>query len=123
MRVAISQAALASAQVTADSGTQSFRFNESFIGFEGHFPDYPILPAVLQTLLAQLLAEQIVGEPLQLLGLERAKFTRQLQPGERIDVSLNCQEKDGQLRCPAKLTVGTMSAASFTLTLGRGDAP
>lgn len=122
MRNALRQAALAPARLTGDSGTQSFSFSESFIGFSGHFPDYPILPAILQTLLAQLLAEQLVGEPLQFLSLVRAKFTRQLRPQERIDVSLDCKEIDGQLRCPAQLLVGNETAASFTLVLARGDA-
>jgi 3-hydroxyacyl-[acyl-carrier-protein] dehydratase len=121
MREAIRQAALAPAQLTADSGEQSFCFDTSFTGFAGHFPDYPILPAILQTLMAQMLAEQVMGEPLQFLGLSRAKFTRQLRPGEQIDVSLKCKEKDGQLRCASQLTVGNESAASFTMVFGKGS--
>jgi 3-hydroxyacyl-[acyl-carrier-protein] dehydratase len=123
MREAMSQAALSPALLTADSGEQSFCFTDSFIGFAGHFPDYPILPAILQTLMAQMLAEEVMGESLQFLGLSRAKFTRQLRPGEQIDVSLKCKDKEGQLRCSTRLMVGNEIAASFTLVLaplGRG---
>jgi len=120
MREAIRQMALAPARLTADSGDQSFCFTESFLGFDGHFPGYPILPAILQTLLAQILAEQVVGEPLQFLSLKRAKFIRQLRPGDRIDVSLNCQEKDGQLHCATQLRVANESASKFTLVLAKG---
>jgi len=121
MRDEINQAALTPPLLTVEGGEQSFCFAPSFIGFAGHFPGYPILPAVLQTLIAQMLAEQVVGESLQFLSLERAKFIRQLRPEEQIDVTVQCQEKEGQFRCSAKLAVADESAASFTLLLGRGD--
>jgi 3-hydroxyacyl-[acyl-carrier-protein] dehydratase len=117
MREAMSQAALSPALLTADSGEQSFCFTDSFIGFAGHFPDYPILPAILQTLMAQMLVEEVMGESLQFLGLSRAKFTRQLRPDEQVDISIKCKDKDGQLRCSARLMVGNETAASFTLVL------
>jgi 3-hydroxyacyl-[acyl-carrier-protein] dehydratase len=123
MREALSQAALSPALLTADSGEQSFCFTDSFIGFAGHFPDYPIVPAILQTLMAQMLAEEVMGESLQFLGLSRAKFTRQLRPDEQVDISLKCKDKEGQLRCSTRLMVGNESVASFTLLLaplGRG---
>jgi len=120
MREEIRQAALAPAQLTAEGGEQSFCFTDGFLGFEGHFPDYPILPAILQTLIAQILAEQVVGESLQFISLQRAKFTRQLLPGDQIDVSLSCQEKDGQLRCSTQLRVANESASSFTLVFAKG---
>ncbi len=120
MREAIRQAALAPAVLATDSAEQSFCFNDTFIGFAGHFPDYPILPAILQTLLAQILAEQLSGEPLQFMALRRAKFTRQLRPEEQIDVRLNCQEKEEQLHCATQLQVGDETAASFTLVFGKG---
>ena len=120
MREAIRQMALAPARLTADSGEQSFCFTDSFLGFEGHFPGYPILPAILQTLLAQILAEKVVGEPLQFLSLKRAKFIRQLLPGDRIDVSLSCQEKNGQLSFATQLRVANEPASSFTLVFAKG---
>ena len=120
MREEIKQAALAPASLNGDSGKQSYRFTESFIGFAGHFPGYPILPAILQTLLAQILAEQVVGEPLQFSTLQRAKFTRELRPDEQIDVSLDCLEKNGQLHCATQLEVAGESAASFTMVFTKG---
>ena len=122
MREAISQAALGPAIMTSDSAEQSFFFEDSFIGFAGHFPGYPILPAILQTLLAQMLAEQLLGEPLQFLALNRAKFTRELRPNEQIDISLNCREKEEQLHFVTQLQVADETAASFTLVLGKGTA-
>jgi len=120
MREAIRASALAPALVTDERGEQSFCFDESFIGFAGHFPTYPILPAFLQTLLAQLLAEQVVGQPLQFDLLQRAKFTRQIRPDEKVDVSLSCLQKEGQVRCDVQLKVDDEPAASFTLILMKG---
>ncbi len=123
MREAIAAAAVAPAQLADTTGRQSFCFSNDFIGFAGHFPDYPILPAVLQVLLAQLVAEALVDEPLQVVALSRAKFVRQLRPAEKIDVALDCQEQsDTMLRCAVTLQVGAEKAASFTLTLKRGSA-
>lgn len=120
MRDAINKSALSPAVLSADVAEQSFCFKESFVGFAGHFPEYPILPAILQTLLAQILAEELIGEPLQFLSLTRAKFSRELRPEEQIDVSLSCLDKEGQLHCATQLRVADETAASFTLVLGRG---
>jgi len=120
MRQEIKNSAQGPVEVSVDAGQQRFQFAGDFIGFSGHFPDYPILPAVLQTLLAQMVAEQMVGEPLQFLALERAKFTKQLGPGDQIDVSVICKDKLGQLSCSAELSVAKKRAASFTLLLGKG---
>ncbi len=122
MRCEIEQAAITPAEIAALTGEQSFRFSSAFVGFSGHFPGYPILPAVLQVLAAQLVAEQIAGEPLQVVSLTRAKFIRQLRPDEKIDVSLECRDLESALRCQTTLRVGDEKAASFTLTLRRGSA-
>jgi len=121
MRQEIEKSARGPVVQNGDSGEQSFQFDEDFIGFSGHFPGYPILPAVLQTLLAQSVVEQLVGEPLQFLALERAKFTKQVGPGDHINVSVVCKDKQGQLSCSAELSVAKKRAASFTLLLGKGS--
>jgi 3-hydroxyacyl-[acyl-carrier-protein] dehydratase len=120
MREAIAAAAVAPPQLADMAGKQSFCFSSDFIGFSGHFPDYPILPAVLQVLLAQLVAEAIFGQPLHVASLNRAKFIRQLRPDEKIDVVLDCREQDADLRCSVTLQVGDEKAASFILTFKRG---
>ncbi len=122
MRQAINQSALGPAILQSDSGEQSFCFAEDFLGFAGHFPGYPILPAILQTLLAQLVAEQLRGEPLEFLSLERAKFTRELRPGDRILVKVTFRETSDPLRCAAELRCAGEAAASFTLSFAAGAA-
>lgn len=118
MRKAIQEAALAPAQITDMVGVQRFCFDQNFMGFSGHFPGYPILPAVLQVLLAQLLAEKIVGSKLSVVSLTRAKFLQQLRPGDQIEVHLSCREKGDSWHCSSELQVAGQRAASFTLILG-----
>lgn len=120
MRQQISQSALGAIDLREDGCEKSFRFARSFIGFAGHFPDYPILPAILQTLLGQLLAEEFLGTSLEFVTLERARFTRQLRPEEAITVVLSCRERSEPLRCQVSLRVGAEAAASFTLVLRQG---
>lgn len=121
MRQAIAQSALEPASLTSDSGEQSFCFAEDFLGFAGHFPGYPILPAILQGLMAQMVAEQIRGENLEFLSLERAKFTREIHPGDQIRVQVAFREAGESLNCRAELHCGAELAASFTLTFAAGD--
>ncbi len=120
MRQAISLAALAPAVTDGDSGEQRFCFSADFIGFAGHFPGYPILPAILQTLLAQLVAEQVSGGPMEFLALEKAKFSRQLLPDDEITVKVVFRERGEQNRCAAELKCGEELAATFVLLLKEG---
>jgi len=122
MRQAILKGALAPADLAGDSGSQQFRFDQDFVGFSGHFPGFPILPAILQTLLAQMLAEQVLGRPVEFLGLSKAKFSRQLRPGEKITVQVEIRETGEELRCQAELAGEGEPAASFSLLLGAGGS-
>lgn len=117
MREAIIQAAVVPLQASDGQGCQRYRFGKDFPGFSGHFPEYPVLPAVLQALLAQMLAEQIVGQPLRFKSLQQAKFTRQVRPDELLDVDVECQQQEGIYRCKATLTVAEARAAHFVLLL------
>ncbi|MFO7814067.1 MAG: hypothetical protein R6V21_13965 [Pelovirga sp.] len=115
MRDAIDQAAVTPLQVDADCGRRQYCFGKDFPGFSGHFPDYPVLPAVLQSLLAQMLAEQIVGRDLRFKALQQAKFTRQVRPDELLDITVECRQQEGMYRCQATLTAAGERAARFVL--------
>ena len=97
-------------------------FNRNFIGFSGHFPGHPILPAFVQILTALTLAEEHRGHPLELAGVENAKFHIQLGPGQEINVE--CREKlvSGKPGCEARLTVAEGLASLFRMSLvEKGD--
>lgn len=117
MRKAIHQGAVESLQVNDSHGWQQYRFGENFPGFFGHFPGYPVLPAVLQILLAQMVAEQIVSRSLRFKALQQAKFIRQVRPDELLDVAVECRQQEEFYQCIATLTVADERAAQFVLLL------
>ncbi len=77
--------------------------NEEF--FQGHYPGTPLLPAVLMIeALAQvatvLLVDQGGGQPLgraTLRGVNRAKFRRQVVPGDRLRLEVSVGERRGPI--------------------------
>lgn len=117
MRDAIDQAAVTPLQVDAESGWRQYRFGKNFPGFSGHFPDYPVLPAVLQSLLAQMLAEEMIGRGLHFKALHQAKFIRQVRPDELLEIRVECRQQEGIYRCKATVTAADERAAQFVLLL------
>ena len=83
--------------------------------FDGHFPERPILPAVVQCLMAQMLIEDALGQALRLVAIVQAKFTRLTGPDEIIVVSARPARTAGQWDCT--LQVGAESVAQLRLSL------
>ena len=103
------------------SGSWQFTGEEAF--FAGHFPGRPTLPGVLMVeALAQLGGVAVLADPahagkLPLFGgIERARFRRQVVPGERLDLEVTLGRMsaragkgtgratvDGALACQAEL--------------------
>ncbi len=119
----IESSALTPLVVSEDHSAQrKFSFGKEFIGFSGHFPGFPIVPAIVQILIAQSLIEGCVGAPLKLKVVERAKFLLPLEPDQDIDVNIcPCSSSDGP-SYRVKLMVQEQVAASFILRLQRQEA-
>ncbi len=96
---------------------RSYRFGAEFPGFAGHFPGYPIVPAIVQLQAALCLAEDWKGVPLRLATVENAKFFLQLRPGQEIVVECRESRRDGRPACEVRLRSGEELAASFILVL------
>lgn len=64
-------------------------FAPDFPGFAGHFPESPILPAVVQLAAVRYLAELAVASNLRTVGCQGAKFRVMVRPRELLTVSLN----------------------------------
>jgi len=99
-----------------DTIKQRYRFSHDFIGFSGHFPGNPILPAVVQILMALTLTEKYKGYPLKAASVEKAKFRIPLQPDQEIEVA--CRQRSvGKLTgCDARLSISEGLAASFRIS-------
>lgn len=66
----------------------SLVFPRNFVGFSGHFPDYPVLAAVLAIYAGWLLAEISHNQEMELCSIKRAKFVAPILPLEKIEVNL-----------------------------------
>lgn len=106
------------------SGTMegSFIFADSFIGFDGHFPGHPILPAIVEIMTVVSLTSEQSGCRQRLLGVEDAKFLTPVRP--RQELVVRCQQRmiRGKLLYDAQLSVGETTTATMLLDLApRGE--
>ena len=83
-------------------GYKNVSFNEPF--FQGHFPDNPIMPGVLQIeALAQtaapilMLVERYKGKLALFAGVENAKFKTIVRPGDRLDMETEIIKMKGPI--------------------------
>jgi 3-hydroxyacyl-[acyl-carrier-protein] dehydratase len=98
-------------------------FNEPF--FQGHFPDYPIMPGVL-VIEAMAQAGAIImmseiadrGKKLAVFtGIERAKFRRPVTPGDQLRIEVDVLAFKSRVgRMEAKAFVEGKLACQATLT-------
>ena len=93
--------------------TRRYRFKPNFIGFRGHFPGYPILPAFVQILTAITIIEEHKKCRLELASVEKAKFHLPLHPDLEIEVTCAQRKVHDKLIYEARLTVTEGLASSF----------
>lgn len=79
--------------------TAAFRFPITFCGFDGHFPNNPILPAIVQLAMVRCVAEQGIGKPLFPATIGKTKFKAMILPDQDILVSLNLHEDGDRCHC------------------------
>jgi 3-hydroxyacyl-[acyl-carrier-protein] dehydratase len=97
--------------------------NEQF--FQGHFPDYPIMPGVLMVeAIAQaggaLLLTEVPdrdGKLMVFTGIERAKFRRPVVPGDVVRIEVDVlQWKPRAVRLQGNAMVGGKLVCEATIT-------
>lgn len=97
---------------------QAFVFPREFVGFSGHFPGEPILPAVVQISLGVFLAGMLAGQGkpcfLILKSVPKAKFVRKLKPDELITAKCSTKNRDN-LCFEVALSVDREPASRFVL--------
>jgi 3-hydroxyacyl-[acyl-carrier-protein] dehydratase len=76
-----------SARFASESASLEFVFAPDFLGFGGHFPGAPVLPAAVQLMLGRHVLERWRGQACRLVGLSQAKFLKRIGPDERVLVA------------------------------------
>ena len=101
--------------------------NEPF--FNGHFPEYPVMPGVLiMEALAQtagvleLSKEENKGKLVFYAGMDKVKFKKQVVPGDQLIMTAKFVKRRGTIAVvEAKAEVDGKLAASGTLTFALGQ--
>lgn len=102
--------------------------NEPF--FEGHFPDFPVMPGVLQLealaqagallVVASMEADPDGGQKLPfLMSMDKVKFRRPVVPGDRLDLEAEIvllKSRVGKIKCTA--SVDGKKAAEAIISAG-----
>lgn len=83
-------------------GYKNLTFNEPF--FQGHFPNKPIMPGVLQLeALAQMGAgiimttDEYKGKLVVYAGIDHARFKAMVKPGDRLDINVDLVKVKGPI--------------------------
>ncbi|SMF20961.1 hypothetical protein [Desulfovibrio gilichinskyi] len=101
--------------------SRTFLFKSSFSGFDGHFPNNPILPGVLQIILGEIssleaLEKKNSSQTFAIKNATRCKFLRPITPGEIILLNFTIKKNQSDYTCMCSLSIGTSKAASYQLT-------
>ena len=84
--------------------TASCIFPGSFTGFQGHFPDQSVLPAIIQLAVVRRLTEQAVQFPLTSIQYTRTKFKAMVAPEEELVVTINLDVDEKKVTGKFKIT-------------------
>ncbi|WP_354622774.1 3-hydroxyacyl-ACP dehydratase [Psychromonas sp. MME2] len=86
------------AQKIADNELQLLLFMEpSLAYFQGHFPDFPILPGVAQIDWAIYYGQTLLNCPNKFAGMEVIKFQEAILPNQTVSLTLKWQSDKGML--------------------------
>ncbi|GAB1410791.1 hypothetical protein MASR1M90_19450 [Desulfovibrionales bacterium] len=96
-------------------------FPPSFIGFDGHFPQKPILPGIVQIMAAAYTASMGVHSMVQ--TITRCKFTHPVAPDELMHVTVRIEQKNSMSQARAVLTVNEQPCSTISFTLAQPAPP
>jgi len=108
-------------------GYKNVTANEEY--FQGHFPEYPVMPGVLVIeALAQtgavgvLSLDEYKGKLLLFAGIDKVRIRRQVVPGDQLRLEIDVTKLRGKIgKCQAKAFVGEELAVEGELMFAIGE--
>ncbi|QWG47489.1 3-hydroxyacyl-ACP dehydratase FabZ [Bacillus mycoides] len=108
-------------------GIKNVTVNEEF--FNGHFPDYPVMPGVLIVealaqvgAVAMLKKEENRGRLAFFAGIDNCRFKRQVRPGDQLHLEVEMTRVRGSIgKGKAIATVNGEIACETEITFALGD--
>jgi 3-hydroxyacyl-[acyl-carrier-protein] dehydratase len=111
---------------TAESGPRTvrarFAFSADSAVFRGHFPDYPLVPAVYLIEAVRDLVADSLGAPLAIETVQRARFTQEVRPADVVELETRFEVDETQIRCRGIWTKDDRPAADVRLQLRREES-
>ena len=84
--------------------------------FQGHYPDFAILPGVVQIGWAEHLGRRLFPLPERFLALEALKFQELIRPGAEVELALNFKPEKGKLEFVYRTESGQYSTGRLAFT-------
>jgi 3-hydroxyacyl-[acyl-carrier-protein] dehydratase len=99
--------------------------------FQGHFPDYPLLPGVIMIeamaqvagiLIIKISGNEVISNNLPLfLGIEKARFRKAVRPGDQLKINCEIVNLKGKIaKVSGQIFVGDELTCEAELLLGFG---
>ena len=110
------------ARTGPETVVRRYRFAPGFIGFSGHFPGNPILPAIVQVCAVVSLAEEEGGKALRLEAVRAAKFLSPIRPDEEVSIRYRRRVESGEDLCDATISVAGKTSAAFQLRFAEEES-
>ncbi len=88
-----------------------------FMGFDGHFPEFPVLPGILILQTAETICSQQLNYLYRIKSIGNAKFAKLILPGEEIDYDIVLKRGEEDITALVRVYGGNELKARFSLTL------
>ena len=105
------------AQQTERGWERDYIFPQTFLGFQGHFPGQPILPAVVQAMIFRESIAEELAQDLKIVTMTRAKFLKMVKPETLVTAIWTLKESEGRFLCKCLLESEGERVSCFNITL------